>query len=1367
MAVTEQQPPPSSSPSTQYVDFDEFLDFQLKKTRRGIHQTDLLAAGITLMALGAGYLLIFAILDQWIIPGGLSETARLSLWSGLVVLAGGWIGWKIIYPSLRQVNSLYAARQIERAHPEFKSTLLSWVNFRQTGRPVATPILTALEKRAAHEITHVPMEEAIDRSRLMRASYVLLGLVVAVCLYTLASPKKMSTTLWRALVPMSSVSVATRTEIHDVKPGDTEVLARDQLDVSVELGGQIPEEATLYFSTADRRFVNEPLRMRRQDDKLPRFQTRLTGEGGKGLFSDLTYFITAGDARSRNYEVRVNQPPSAEVFEIHYEYPAYMGLAPTTQPGSTIDAWEGTWVTVRARPNMPVKRAVVYCSEEETAKATAEEYPMLIRDDLLEARWQLKIRPEDGLFARYYHVQIWNERDQSDPVPTLHRIKIRPDLRPEITLISPQKDLQVPANAVVPVAFTARDPDFLLRRVSLKLQHNGEELPIPPPLFAAPPEMAEFKSVYRLILDQLQLKPGDQLTLYLEAEDNFEPLGKRTKNITRSPRVTLTILDPQPQKQAEQFNQKQEQELMDKLQPDQQPDQQPKQPEPRPEQPPPKEQDSEAAGAQRDAQRQEPMPRERRPDQSQPKQEDTGAQGEPKSGENKQQGKQQQQEPGDGQKSSGKGAGQQMRNARQQTGENQNDSETTDKNSSNQSRPGEHRSSSEPDGQRGTGKKSPQRDKAADDQALKELLDWSKEQEKTTGETPPDNQAPRQNEDSPAPQPDAEKGAERPQQGQPREQGQQQPRSDSPQAGPKSESPAKEAGEQPAKQNSDGQQGASKEDQGQMQHKQEENPTAADQGQSHGKEEGKSGDQPQPEMQPSSDRSGQDHQPGKSDSPETPSQESRQSPSGDSKNSGNGEKRPESPDSSGKNPPANGSPSAPRSDSPPDNQGMKNTGDQQPQNAPGQRSPEAEQNAPSQSPASPSNGQNGETSPGQPPSSSPQNEKGGATSPGNQNGMKPDAGSRGDSQNQGQPAMNSTGENRSRETQQPGEQPAPQDGRSAQQGAKDQQGEPSGNSTSPGKRGKKEAGASSDQSRPSQQQSGHGSEPANSNQPRNRDTNSGESNSQPGQSSQGQSSQGQSSQGQSSQGQSSQGQSSQGQSSSETSQSGEQMPSKNSQPGEGNRGDETSKSDQGSGSQDSADQKSKGQPGQHPGDQHQEGTQQGGNQQGGNQQGGNQQGAPAGSGGMGNQHGPHTGSAEGTGEGAAMEDPADFANRKKATELALRRLRERMQRGETPQELMDQLGYTEQDLERFMQRLNERLSDPGLDHSPETEAARRQFHSLLEGLDQQSQGQLRGGGDHERKASGGFGSGNRVVPPEYRRDNDAYKRKLFREGLEN
>ena len=102
------------STGRQYVNFEEFIDFHLQKTRTQVKATDV-ATAVVLCALGLlSYVLLFVVADHWLIPGGWPGLAR---WGMLTVVLGiitSLVVRRVIYPLSRSVNSLYAAREIER-----------------------------------------------------------------------------------------------------------------------------------------------------------------------------------------------------------------------------------------------------------------------------------------------------------------------------------------------------------------------------------------------------------------------------------------------------------------------------------------------------------------------------------------------------------------------------------------------------------------------------------------------------------------------------------------------------------------------------------------------------------------------------------------------------------------------------------------------------------------------------------------------------------------------------------------------------------------------------------------------------------------------------------------------------------------------------------------------------------------------------------------------------------------------------------------------------------------------------------------------------------------------------------------------------
>lgn len=542
----------TSAETSRYVDYREFIDYQLRKTRDGIKTTDLLTAAIGAASGVLAYLLAFALFDHWVIEGGFGFGARVTLLLLLLLGLSAWCVVMLVLPAFRRVTPLYAAKEIEDVDPELKNALLTLVDLQQAGRPVPPEVLSVLEKRAGLRMSQMDIEQAVDRRLLMNLSYVLLALVAAVCLYTVFSPKKLSNSLWRALLPVADVAVATRTRIDRIDPGDVEVLARSQLEVVVELSGQIPESATLLYTTADRRFVDEQVVLHASESGLNEFRGVISGENGRGILQNLTYRIVASDARSRAYQVIVKQPPSAVVQEVEYAYPSYMGLSPRVQPGGAIDAWEGTTVTFRATANMPVESALVMFSDSDDLTQRAEETPMQVENGTtLSAQWQLRIRT-DGTYPAYYRIQCRNAARETDPEPTLYPIKIRPDQPPQIELLKPVGDIERPANAIVPLLFAARDPDFLLRSVVLRLEKGGHPLPQAPRLYEGPPLRQAVTDTYHLELEPLALQPGDRLTYWLEARDNMEPFADRSGNRANTPRLNIDITAPAPTEEVKQ-----------------------------------------------------------------------------------------------------------------------------------------------------------------------------------------------------------------------------------------------------------------------------------------------------------------------------------------------------------------------------------------------------------------------------------------------------------------------------------------------------------------------------------------------------------------------------------------------------------------------------------------------------------------------------------------------------------------------------------------------------------------------------------------------------------------------------------------------
>ncbi|MEX0728716.1 MAG: hypothetical protein WD065_20755, partial [Planctomycetaceae bacterium] len=557
MSTTLQQP--GIENRSGYVDSRDFISLKLAKTRSTIKTTEVLTALMGVLALVVGYLFLFVLADHWLVPQGIGFVPRLLLLGGLVASTSVWMIYKVVIPYVKNVHNLYAADMLEKNEPEFRGNLLNLIDLQGSGRTISPHIMSALEKRAAVRLAEINVEQAVDNRLLLRTAYTLLALVVISCLYTVFSPKPITPSIMAALLPTPHRAVATRTEISAVNPGDAVILARSQFEVTADILGELPEKVTLRYTTIDRRHVDEPIRMYPVEEGLRSFRGIITGENGKGILQNFTYSISAGDAVSPEFNVTVKQPPSATVDSVRFKYPRYMGLDQKTQSGGHIDAWEGTSVLIQASANKPVASAVLLFIDDENSAAKAEEISMDIADGAkLSLEWTLSIR-SDGTSPKFYRIQCRDDEGNTDPAPTLYSLNIRPDLPPEVTLHDPTQDLELPANAAVPLAVTAQDPDFMLRYVILRVEKEGE------PIFEEPlldgQLQQDFHGFHDFKLKPLNLQPGEIISFWIEAHDNKEPVANRRS----TPKLNISIQAPVSEEEAEKLLEEQKEQQKENL----------------------------------------------------------------------------------------------------------------------------------------------------------------------------------------------------------------------------------------------------------------------------------------------------------------------------------------------------------------------------------------------------------------------------------------------------------------------------------------------------------------------------------------------------------------------------------------------------------------------------------------------------------------------------------------------------------------------------------------------------------------------------------------------------------------------------------
>src|SRR5271166_2710876 len=175
-----------SQPQGKLLDYEQFIDHQLNRTRARIKFIDIATAGLMLLAGFLGVLFLEVVLDHVV---GLPLLFRRIVLAGGLSTAAAFSALRIVMPLVRRVNGLYAAKTIEDADPAFKNSLINYLELRRHRAQMPKAVMATLEARAVTDLTHVEVDHVVNQHRLLNTVYAISGLLVIFSLYAIFSPK--------------------------------------------------------------------------------------------------------------------------------------------------------------------------------------------------------------------------------------------------------------------------------------------------------------------------------------------------------------------------------------------------------------------------------------------------------------------------------------------------------------------------------------------------------------------------------------------------------------------------------------------------------------------------------------------------------------------------------------------------------------------------------------------------------------------------------------------------------------------------------------------------------------------------------------------------------------------------------------------------------------------------------------------------------------------------------------------------------------------------------------------------------------------------------------------------------------------------
>jgi hypothetical protein len=523
------------------VRYEEYIDTQIASTRRLVKAIDITSILLTMIAGTLAFLLAAAVVEHWLVPGGFSFLTRTILFAALASALGTY-AVRRLWPLLaRQINPVYAAHTIEQGSPSLKNSLLNLLLFRQQRDEITDAVYETLEEQAAQRLVRAPAEAAVDRTYLLRLGYLLVGVVLLVAVYKIASPKDPFVTAVRVLMPWADVVPASRVSISNVEPGAVTVARGQTLKIAADVRGIGDDDPVIVrYTTADGQAVDKAVELMPDVAGL-RFSGQIpppTPGAPTGVAQNLRYRIEAGDARSLDYPVMVVAAPTITVERIDYDYPDYTGFADRSVDSlGDIRAIEGTSVTIHARANESIEEAVVDFEADGRRDIVMTIDGPLARTPLVLALRDDRQTPK---FTSYVlRFTTTDGRKNSDPVK--FSIDVLPDYEPEASIISPREKIRdVRLDETVAIDVEARDPDFALAEVRVQGDSAGRK--VLDKVLLNSQHTGRFAGRLRFTPRDYQLQPGDVLRYWVTARDNRTP----SMNPTTSEPQSLRIVSPDP-----------------------------------------------------------------------------------------------------------------------------------------------------------------------------------------------------------------------------------------------------------------------------------------------------------------------------------------------------------------------------------------------------------------------------------------------------------------------------------------------------------------------------------------------------------------------------------------------------------------------------------------------------------------------------------------------------------------------------------------------------------------------------------------------------------------------------------------------------
>lgn len=459
-------------------------------------------------------MLVVALLDRLVmLPDWIRVSLSVAIYAaGILTLTHG------IYPLVRYRGQKGMSRLFAATQPWLGDDVISVVNLsssKDDSRWDSPAFRELAQNRVAEKLAHLKVS-ALLPSKLVRSSF-LVALVMAIgaAALCLVPGFFFRISLARAFLPLTNLERVSRNSIALVLPANPEapVPQNDPVEVEVRVSGPEVDSVELLYKAG--KSASSKIAMQR--DALTGIYRASVPVGRNPVI----FRVSAGDAVSREFKLNAQPRPEIVRFEKTYDFPAYtrQPALQISQEHGDVSAIEGTIVSLKMTTDQPVSHTIMHIHRDNRT----EDLPLV--SDTKDPR-QLEGRIQLSTSGRY-DVQLTScETGFENKFRAQYELIAQPDLRPTVQIDEPAGMVSVASDALVSIQGLAQD-DVGLASISLTRvdRQSSDILSLIWKDQGGPPTKQRAIAT-RVSIADLKLKPGDELSLRLDAADLKGSVGQ-------------------------------------------------------------------------------------------------------------------------------------------------------------------------------------------------------------------------------------------------------------------------------------------------------------------------------------------------------------------------------------------------------------------------------------------------------------------------------------------------------------------------------------------------------------------------------------------------------------------------------------------------------------------------------------------------------------------------------------------------------------------------------------------------------------------------------------------------------------------------